>query len=144
MRLTVKGRLRELLELAAKVFDQPERGVATPMGVDNETCRTIVEVSERLLHSDEVELSDIEVEALLCAMQLVRRNLLSEFSLQMQQLQKTMADIATAQTTKEILKHCTRLPVEAEKAVRGLESVIKGRGALLDDTTALIKKLRAH
>lgn len=143
MRLTVKGRLRELLELAAAVFDQPEASVATPMGVDNETCHTIVTVSQRLLCSDEVELSAQEAEALLCAMQLVRRNLMAEFSLQMQELQKAMAAIATAQTTTEILKQCKSLPTEAEKAVRGLESVVKARGALLNDATALIRKLKA-
>ncbi len=144
MRLSVKGRLCELLELTAKVFEQPEAGVATPMGVDRETCRTIVALSQSLLSSDEVELNEMEVEALLCGVQLARRNLIAEFSLEMQELQKVMAAVATAQTTTEILKQSARLSVEAEKAARGLENMVKGRGVLLNDATALIKKLKAQ
>lgn len=144
MRLAVKGRLRELLELTAKVFEQPETGVATPMGIDNDTCRTIALLSRSLLSSDEVELTETEVRALLCGIQLARRNLIAEFSLEMQELQKVMTAVATAQTTAEILKQSARLPVEAEKAARGLENMVKGRGMLLNEATAFIKKLKAR
>jgi len=55
-----------------------------------------------------------------------------------------MASIVTSRSPSEMESLADRLPKEAEQAARRLRAVLKKRRTILEDSEALIKKLRTH
>jgi hypothetical protein len=144
--LSISGRLQELLRTSVEVFDQPDdvELAARPMGLDVETCRLAADVCRRLLKEESVTLQPPELKALFHALEFARRELCSELHTEMRDLQKTMASIVTSRSPAEIESLADKLPREAEQATRRLRAVLKKRRALLEDSEALIKKIRSH
>lgn len=144
-KIALPGRLAQLINSSLEAFEQTDPLlVARPLGVDIESCKIACSVGKRLLKEQELFLLEVEVKALLFLMTFAERELCSEIHLQMQDLQKKMATIVISRSAKEIDKLAGELPKEAEKAMRGLKSVLKNRGELLDECQAFIKKLKSR
>lgn len=143
--ITLPPRLQQLVNSTLAVFEQTDPLlVARPMGIDIESCKVAYSVGQRLLKEQTLLLSELELKALVFLMTFAERELSTEIHLQMQDLQKKMATIVISRNVKEIEKLAGELPKEAEKAMRGLKSVLKNRGELLSDCQSFIKKLNAY
>src|SRR5262249_41459964 len=125
--------------------DQPDMELAArPMGLDIETCRLAADVCRRLLQSENLSLQPSELKALFHALEFARRELCSELHAELRDLQKVMASLVTSRSPSEMESLADKLPREAENAARRLRAVLKKRRSLLEDSEALIKKIRSH
>ncbi|MBI4853743.1 MAG: hypothetical protein HY819_18270 [Acidobacteria bacterium] len=141
--ITLPARLQQLLVNALEAFEQIDPSlVARPMGVDIESCKIAYSIGTKLLKEQKLTLSELEVKALIFLLVFAERELCTEIHLQMQDLQKKMASIVISRNAKEIDILAGELPKEAEKAMRGLKSVLKNRGELLNECQNFIKKLK--
>lgn len=143
LKLSITGRGRELLEFCLQAFDQPDGCSARPMGIEKESCTTIVAICKELLKGEAL-LGDEEAKALLKAIDFARRDVCSEVHIEMHELQKSMAAIVLARNSKAIERIAEKLPKQAEAATKRIKQVLKSRGNLIDDAEKIIKTLQNY
>jgi hypothetical protein len=143
--VNLPGRLEQLLTPALAAFEQTDVNLcARPMGVDIEDCKLAYSVGQKLVKGQTLELSGLELKALIFLVTFAERELCTEIHSQMQDLQKKMASIVISRNAKDIDQLARELPKEAEKAMKGLQSVLKNRGELLNECQSFIKKLSSY
>jgi hypothetical protein len=134
-------RLAALWEPVIAAFMQPSGGV-TPLGMTAAECAAGAALGQKLspliASGQPFSLTLEELVIFLFFLELLRRDLAAEFHQPLQGLQASMVEVVTAQTSKQMQQALEPLPKAAEKAVQRLRSLLKQRGALLDD----VEKIR--